>query len=77
MLKNGESFTFLNDVEIEICLEPTSQFGVASETPSGLYKLRKTGVLGGKNTPVYDANTGKQGLDDSDPPFNPIQQSCE
>ena len=76
-LRNGEKLTFPNDVEIEICLEPTAQFGVPTKETDGLRRLRKTGVEGGRNTAMYDANTGRQGLDDSVPPFDPVQESCE
>ena len=49
---NDKDIVFPNDVEIEIGLEPTGQFGIGSE-------MGKTIVKGSPCTPIFDMNTGK------------------
>ena len=68
-IKNEKSFSFPNDVEIEIYLEPKEQFGVGE-------KHSKTAVQNRKAMMLYDANTGRSSIL-SDPPLEPIEAILE
>lgn len=74
--KNHARLIFPNDVQIEICFEPTEQFGV-TEKHQESRRLSKTIAKGSTPTVLIDANTGKQGVKYYDPPFKSIQQSAE
>jgi hypothetical protein len=68
-IENQKKFEFPNDAEVEICLEPTEQFGVG-EKPS------KTVVRGSKLHVIYDANTGNQQIF-SNPRLEPVETILE
>jgi len=68
-IENEKKFTFPNDVDVEICLEPTEQFGVGK-------KSSKTVVKGSRVEVFYDANTGKQRAFSS-PCLEPIEVILE
>ena len=68
-IKNKKPFSFPNNVEIEIYLEPTEQFGIG-EKPS------KTAVQNRKARVLYDANTGRSN-NLSDPLLEPIEAILE
>ena len=59
MKKNDKEIVFPNDVEIEVCLEPTGQFG------TGNTERGKTIVQKSNCTVIYDANTGKSWIKSS------------
>lgn len=69
MIKNEKELTFPSDVEIEVCLEPTEQFGIGE-------KLSKTALQGSEGRLIYDANTGKWGFKSSSP-LQPIEVVVE
>jgi hypothetical protein len=54
-IKNKKEFTFPNDVEIEIYLEPTEQFGVGE-------KYGKTAVQNRRAKDIFNLDTGKWGV---------------
>ena len=68
-IENQKKFTFPNDVKVEICLEPTEQFGVGK-------KSSKTVVVNSRVKAFYDANTGKQRAFSS-PCLEPIEVIVE
>ncbi len=69
-IKNHKPFSFPNDVEIEICLEPTEQFGIGTQ-PS------LTAVQDSKNPKsIVNANTGRMWIVCT-PPLNPIEAIFE
>jgi len=68
-IKNEKPFSFPNNVEIEIFLEPTEQFGVG-------IKPSKTAVKNHKAEVFYNANTGKSYIL-SDPLLEPIEAILE
>jgi hypothetical protein len=49
---NEKEIVFPNEIEIEVCLEPTGQFGIGSN-------MGKTIVKGSQCTAVFDSNSGK------------------
>ena len=64
-ITNAKPFSFPSDVEVEVCLEPSEQFGVGN-------RPGRTAVQAHKASGVYNANTGR-GKILSDPPLQPIQ----
>ena len=64
--ENGEQFSFPNNVEIEIFLEPSEQFGLGN-------KPSRTGIQGTNGKIVTDLNVGRSGFLSNSPLDNPIE----
>jgi hypothetical protein len=68
--ENGEFFSFPNNVEIEISLEPSEQFGLGN-------KPSRTVLPGTKGKIVVDLNVGKSSYLSDSPLDNPIKSKIE
>jgi hypothetical protein len=75
-LKKRGNFSFPNNVQIEVYLESTEQFGIIEESHQ-LQRLSKTLTHRRPTSIRYNANTGKQGVIHSKPPFKPIRQNLD
>ena len=68
--ENGDFFSFPNNVEIEMLLEPSEQFGLGN-------KPSRTVLPGTKGKIVVDLNVGKSGYLSDSPLDNPIKSKIE